>query len=185
MNETINTILSRRSIRAYKSEQIREEELETIIKAAKYAPSAINEQCWHFTVIQNKEILNKVNTACKQAMIESGNKMFAERAKDESFSIFYNAPTLIIISGDEKAIAPQVDCALAMENTFISAEALGIGSCWIHAVVNLLSSENGKTLRQEFQIPEGFTPYCAAAFGYKAADASPAPRKEGTVTILK
>jgi nitroreductase len=185
MNETMNTILSRRSIRAYKQEQIKEEELQTMLQAARYAPSAINEQCWHFTVVQNKEILDKINKACKEAMIKSGNKMFAERAKDESFSIFYNAPTIIIISADEKAVAPQLDSALAMENIFLAAEALGLGSCWIHAVVNLLGSENEKALREELKIPDGFSAYCAAAFGYKAADASPAPRKEGTVTILK
>lgn len=185
MNETMNTILNRRSIRGYKEDQLKEEELQTIIEAGKFAPSAINEQCWHFTIIQNKELLHKINKACKEIMIKSGNKMFAERAKDENFSVLYNAPTFIIISGDEKAVAPQVDCALAMENMFLAAEAMNIGSCWIHAVINLLGTDEGKALKEELQIPEGFAPYCSAAFGYKAADGSAAPRKEGTVTIIR
>jgi nitroreductase len=184
MNEGLNIILNRRSIRAYKQEQIKEEELQTIIEAGKFAPSANNEQCWHFTIIQNKDILIRINNACREIMMKSPNKMFAERAKSEDFSVFYNAPTLFIISADEKAVAPQVDSALAMQNAFLAAEALGIGSCWIHAVVNFLNSEAGKALKQELQIPEGFTVYASSAFGYKAMEASPAPRKEGTVTII-
>lgn len=185
MNETMKTILDRRSIRAYTPDQIKEEELETILTAGKYAPSAINEQCWHFTVVQNKELLNKINTACKNMLAKSGNKVFEERLKDENFSIFYNAPTFIIISGEQKAVAPQIDCALALQNMFLAAHSIGIASCWVHAVANLFNTEEGKVLRDELKLPEGYTPYCSGAFGYKAMVANAALRKENTVTILK
>jgi ABC-type polysaccharide/polyol phosphate transport system ATPase subunit len=59
-------------------------------------------------------------------MLRSGNKTFEERAKAENFSIFYHAPTLIVVSGDEKAITPQQDCALALGNMFLAAESIGI-----------------------------------------------------------
>jgi len=65
MNETIQTILSRRSVRSYSSEQIKDEELDLILKAGLYAPSAHNQQSWHFTVIQDKEVINKLNKAAK------------------------------------------------------------------------------------------------------------------------
>jgi nitroreductase len=185
MNGTIKTIMERRSIRAYKPDQIKEEELNTILEAAKFAPSAINEQPWHFTVIQKKDVLDRINKACKDMFIKSDNKIFAERAKDENFSVFYNAPTFIIVSGTEKAVAPQVDCALALENMFLAAASMNIGSCWIHAVHSLFNTEEGRTLRTEFNIPEDHAVYCAGAFGYKAMEASPAPRKENTVTIIR
>lgn len=185
MNETIKTLLERRSIRAYKADQLKDEELNTLIEAGRFAPSAINEQPWHFTVVQKKEVLDKINNACKDMFIKTGNKMFAERAKDENFSVFYNAPTFIIVSGYEKAVAPQMDCALALENMFLAAESLNIGSCWIHAVIGLLNTEEGKAFKKELAIPEEYAVYCAGAFGYKAMEGSPAPRKENTVTIIK
>ncbi|MCX7921760.1 MAG: nitroreductase [Clostridia bacterium] len=186
MNETIKTILSRRSIRAYKQEQIKDEELQAILEAGKFAPSAMNQQSWHFTVVQNKELLHRINEACRVVFEKSDDERFKERAKDENFSVFYNAPTFIIISGDEKAIAPKNDCSLALGNMFLAAESLGIGSCWIHAVNYIFNVEETKSLKSDLGIPEGYTPLCSGAFGYKAAESPlPAPRKEGIVNILK
>jgi nitroreductase len=185
MNEVIKNILNRRSTRAYKAEQITDEELNSIIQAGQFAPSAINQQPWHFSVVQNKELLRKISSACKESILQSGNKIFEEKAKDENFSIFYNAPTLIIILGDPKAVAPQIDCSLALENMFLAAESLNIGSCWINAVLTLINSEAGKDLRASLEIPTGYSAFAAGAFGYKATDAAPAPRKENTISILK
>jgi nitroreductase len=185
MNETIKTILNRRSTRAYKQEQINERELQLILEAGQYAPSAIDEQPWHFSVVQNKELLSRINEACKAAFIKSGNKRFEDRAKDEGFSVFYNSPTLIIVSGDEKTVAPQIDCALALQNMFLAAESIGIGSCWIHAVAGILNSEEGKAFRSELDIPEGHLAYCSGAFGYKGMEAAATARKENTVKIHK
>jgi len=186
MNETINTILSRRSVRAYKQEQIKDEDLQIIINAGMFAPSAMNQQSWHFTAVQNKETLQKINQATKSILLKSGNKRFEEMAKLESFNAFYNAPTLIIISGDEKAIAPQCDCVLAMENIFLAASSIGIASCWIHAITHLSSTEEGNTLLSELGIPKGNKLFASAAFGYSAAEApASAPRKENSVTIIR
>ncbi len=186
MNETLKTILNRRSFRAYKPEQIKDEELQTILEAGSYAPSGGNTQPWHFTVIQKGDVLQKINAACRETMLKSGNKAFEERAKAENFSIFYHAPTLIVVSSDEKAITPQYDSALALGNMFLAAESIGIGSCWINALSMLLNAEAGKALNKELGIPEGYKVYGSGAFGYKAMEhPSPAPRKEGTVTIIK
>lgn len=186
MNETLKSIFDRRSIRQYKQEQIREEELQTILEAGKFAPSAMNQQSWHFTVVQNKAMLEKINALCKIAFLKSGNKRFEERAQAENFSPFHNAPTFIIVSGDGNAIAPQNDGSLALGNMFLAAYSLGIGSCWIHAMNYLFSTEEGKTLKKELGIPEGYVSVGAGAFGYPAAQPpAPAPRKEGTVNIIQ
>src|ERR1035437_9048356 len=104
MSETISTLLSRRSIRTYKDVQIKEEELQTILKAGQYAPSARNDQSWHFTVVQNPEILEKISAIAKEIYGKSDNELFRERAKVENFSLFYHAPTYIIVSGENSAI---------------------------------------------------------------------------------
>jgi nitroreductase len=183
---TLRIIFERRSIRSFKEVQISESDLDTIIEAAKYAPSAMDEQLWHFTVIQNKEILSRINSVTKALYEKSGNPRFEERAKTENFSPFYNAPTYIIVSVDEKAIAPQADGALALGNAFLAAEALGIGSCWIHAVNFLYTTSEGKQLLKELGVPEGYIPIGSGAFGYGAVGKpSPTARREGLVNFLR
>jgi nitroreductase len=181
----MRTILNRRSTRAYKQEQIKDDELQLILEAGQFAPSAINEQPWHFAVIQNKELLGKINEACKAAFINSGNKRFEDRAKEEGFNVFYNSPTLIIVSGEEQTVTPQIDCALALQNMFLAAESIGIGSCWIHAIAGILNSEEGQILRSQLGIPQGHLAYCSGAFGYKAMESAALPRKENIVNIIK
>ena len=184
--ESLKILFERRSIRSFKEEQIKDSELEIILKAAKFAPSAMGQQPWHFTVIQNKEILNRINTLTKKIFEKSGIPRLEERAKAENFSAFYNAPTYIIVSVDEKSVAPIADGALALGNALLAAEGLGIGSCWIHAVNQLYANDEGKELLKELGIPEGYIPIGSGAFGYIAGEKpEPAPRKEGNVNIIK
>ncbi|WP_010233701.1 nitroreductase family protein [Clostridium arbusti] len=186
MSEALRNLLERRSVRAFKSEQIKDEELQQILEAGKYAPSAANQQSWHFTVIQNKEVLQKINDVTKAVFGKSGNKIYEERTKAKDFSAFYHAPTYIIVSADEKAIAPVADSALALGNLFLAAEALGIGSVWIHAVNFLYTTEEGKALFKELGIPDGYIPYGSGAFGYNAGEKpKAAPRRQETVNIIK
>lgn len=185
MNETLKTILNRRSIRSYKPEQLRDEELQTILEAGKFAPSGMNTQPWHFTVVQNKELLQSINATIRESLLKSGNEFMKERAKAENFSVFYHAPTLLLVSGDENALTPQYDCTFAMANMLLAAESLGIGACFIYGVVSTLNTAEGEALRKELGIPAGYKIYCSAACGYKAEAPSPAPRKEGTVNIIK
>jgi nitroreductase len=185
MNETLKTILNRRSIRAYKLEQIKDEELQTILEAGKFAPSGMNTQPWHFSVIQNKDLLNKINGAIKDGLLKSGNPQMAGRAKAEDFSIYYHAPTLIIVSADPKVATPQFDSALALGNMFLAAASLGVASCWIHAVSVTFNAEPAKSMLKELAVPDGYTIYGTGAFGYSAVESpSPAPRKDGLITIL-
>ncbi len=185
-NETLKTILKRRSIRSFKQEQIKDEELLTILEAAKYAPSAMGQQPWHFTVIQNKEVIAKIDEFGKKFFLNSGVERFVERAKAENFSLNYHAPTYIIASGDVNAIAPVNDVSLAIGNIFLAAESLGLGAVWIHAVNHLKTSDEGRELFKELGIPEGYEPFGSVALGYNGGEIpEPAPRREGTVNIIK
>ncbi|HBE80616.1 MAG TPA: hypothetical protein DDW65_22950 [Firmicutes bacterium] len=66
INETLKIIKRRRSIRRFKDEQIKDAELQAVLEAGLYAPNA-GDQAWHFTVVQNKELLNRLNLAAKEA----------------------------------------------------------------------------------------------------------------------
>jgi nitroreductase len=186
MNETMKTILSRRSIRKFKPEQISDEDLNVILQAGQYAPNAMNEQLWHFVAVQNKDLLNKLTDAFKNVYLKSGNPKFEAVAKSENFNPYYNAPTFIMVFCDEKAIAPTHDGSLAIGNMLLAAEAQGLGGCWLHAVNFVFNSVEGKDIVKEYGVPEGYAPVGALAVGYKAVESpEPSPRKEGTITILK
>lgn len=186
MVETLKVIRNRRSTRAFMPEQIKEEELKEILDAGIYAPSANNKQPWHFTVIQNKELIDRLNTDFKELAQKSGNSYLESVGKNEKFHVFYNAPTVILLSGDKNNHSAAVDCAAAAENMLIAAEALGIGSCWIGFIAHLLNSEKSSEYNKELGIPEGYREFHAVALGYKKIIAANAPaRKENTINYIR
>jgi nitroreductase len=186
MNETIKVINSRRSIRRYKAEQIKDTELQEILNSALYAPNAVNQQKWHFTVIQNKDMLSRMVGIIKENIINSQNEFLSKRASDPGYNTFYNAPTVIMISGDEKAMQIQIDCGLAAENIALAAESLNIGSCIITSSGFLFMSQKGMDLKKELGIPEGYNHICTIALGYKDSEnpASP-PRNRDVINYIK
>ncbi|HEX9062869.1 MAG TPA: nitroreductase family protein [Clostridia bacterium] len=185
-NETINTILKRRSIRAFKEEQIKDGDLELIVKAGLYAPSAMNQQSWHLTVISKKEVIEKINSTAKEIFKNSDVEYLKERAKSEKFDLFYNAPAIIIISGDQSAVLPESDAAAATENILLAAASLGIGSVWVGSSGYIFPTEAGKALKKELGIPDEYKPINIAALGYNAAEAPAAPpRKENKVNYIR
>lgn len=185
-NETVTSVLNRRSTRVYAPEQIKDEELETIIQAGLYAPSAHNDQSWHFTVIQSKEIIDLLSAETKAVLGKSGDAYGEKFAKSEKFHVFYNAPTVILVSGRKDALVPEIDCSAAIENMLIAAESINIGTCWIGFVAYLFKSTDGDELRKKLNIPEGYEPFNAVSVGYKKIIQSKAPkRRENTVSYIK
>ncbi|WP_054874056.1 nitroreductase family protein [Oxobacter pfennigii] len=186
MNETISTLLSRRSIRNYTAEQVSDENLKAILEAAVYAPSAVNQQSWHFTVIQNKEVLDNMAADLKDSFKKSNNPRFQQLGTNENFSPFHRAPTVIVISGDEKAVAPEADCAAAAQNILLAAESLGLGACWVNMTIFLLNSEKGALWKKNLGIPEGYKPLYSITLGNKGtANPKAAPRKENSINYIK
>ena len=188
MNEVINTILTRRSIRVYNTDKpIAQADLDLILKAGLYAPSGCNAQPWHFTVLQNKEIRHLLNVETKKELLKTTSQMFLNMAKNEKFDIFYNAPIAIIVSMDTLAEAPVSDCAAATQNMLLAAHSLGIGSCWVGLIAYLFNNERGEAYRRLLNIPDGYTPLHAAVFGYAKMPKPPAPfaRRENTISDIK
>lgn len=185
-NETLRTIKSRRSIRSFKDEQITNEELQAVLEAGLYAPSAGNQQAWHFTAIQNKELLAWLNNEAKAVAKEVDHEHIRKMASNEKFNIFYGAPTLILVSGDEQAMVIEADCAAANQNMLLAAEALGLGACWINLVLLAFDSPRAKEYIKELGIPDGYKPYCSIVLGYKKTEAINAPeRKPDLVNYIK
>jgi nitroreductase len=157
----IDVIMNRRSIRSYKPEQIKDEELNTILECGINAPSAMNKQSWEIRVIQNSEILEKIEGS------------------------FHNAPTLIVIaSADDNFFSP-VDCGLLGQNILLAAEALDIGTCVIGNIVRFLNSPEGADVVKSLELSEGYKPLYGIAVGYKNEKPDAKPRDKEKIKILK
>ena len=188
MNDIIQAILTRRSVRAYQPRQIGEKDLQEILLAGQYAPTAMGDQLWHFTVVQNAELKEKLQMLCKASFKNSDIPSLRELSSRDDVHVFYHAPTLVIVSADSKAVAPLWDSVLAMENMLLAASSLGISSCWVHSPMIVYGTPEGPASLSSIGLnfPEGHVPYAAAVFGYSAQPLpEAAPRKPDTVTFLK
>ena len=178
-NLVLDTIMKRRSVRSYKEEQLKEEDLQAILDAGIQAPSANNCQPWHFTVIQDKEFIEYMNEKSKEIMIDSDDDTISTAGKG-NVNLFYNAPTLIIVAGNENEVSAKVDCSAAIENMLIAAESLNIGGVWI-GMLRFFISDNKEV--KKLNIRDGFRPFYAVALGYKKDDAVSGPTKRNTDVI--
>lgn len=184
-NEVLTVIKERRSIRAFLPDQIGDEELEAIVEAGRFAPNGGGE-AWHFTVIQNTEILEEVNRLAKLYAATSGLPWLEDLGRNGEFHSVYHAPTVILVSADEQGVCSEADTAAATQNLLLAAESLGVASCWGYFATQAFLTEEGNALRKELKIPEGYKVYTSVMLGYRAGEAPLASeRKPGTVTFIK
>ena len=181
MADVFDVIKNRRSVRAYKDEQIQDDEIEKILEAAILAPTARGEAPWHFTVVQNKELLEEINESVRSILSNSGDELLEGIAK-AGVNVMHNAPTVVFVSAKSDATNMQADCSAAIENMLIAAEGLDIGSCWLGLVAIYFSVEENL---KKLHIPEGYTPLYGVALGYKVEPNEPNPRDDVLVNWLK
>lgn len=174
-NPVLEAIADRRSIRGYQPEQITKEQLDILLKAAEQAPSARNAQAWHFTVVQNKDIIKEVND-------EANAKLKREPGAD----IFYGAPTVIFISCDPDAHPwARLDCGIACENIALAAHSIGLGSVIIGMAYVALDGEKKEYFDKLLKFPEKYTFAISIAIGIPTTTKDAHPIQEGRIDIIE
>lgn len=171
MNDLMKAIFeTRRSVRLYKSEQIKNDDLHTILAAATMAGSAMNEQSWFFAVIQKQDVIEEIGK------LATGN----------DFLPTYNAPTLIACFAKDGAIAGVENCTLAMANMMYAAVACDLASCWIHSVKQVFNNPKYMGLKTACGVPEGYTCIGSLVIGYQEGEPIPAkPRHQDVFSIIR
>jgi nitroreductase len=186
VKETLQVIKNRRSIRKFKPEQIPYPVLQEILECALYAPSAMNQQKWHFTVVQDKDSINRMVFLIKENILKSGNEGFIKRANTAGYHTFYEAPTVVIISAEDKAPFSQFDCGAAAQNLTLAAAAQDIGSCIVSSSAFMFAADKDNSLKKEFGIPQGYVHICAIALGSIDGETPEAPpRKKDVVNYIR
>ena len=171
VNPVIESLLTRRSIRSFSQKKISRQDLDLILKAGIYAPSGMNRQTMRLTAVTDAEKIQKL------AHI-TGEKL--ER-KDYGF---YNANVIIIPSNERGSRWGMEDNACALENIFLAAHSLGIGSVWINQLRDICDEPEIRRLLREWQIPDEHVIYGIAALGY-ADGKPPLAEKKGIIKIIE
>jgi nitroreductase len=176
----IAAIRARRSIREFTSAPVAPSDLEAIVEAATFAPSAMNEQPWLFTILTDKALLSHISKAAKAHALEQ----FAEEShfdharqmlSDPKFDIFYSAPALIVVSAPAALPWAVEDCTLAAQTLMLAAHGLGLGTCWIGFAQQWLNTEEG---RKAIKLPEGHLAVAPLIVGHPKGQPHDAARRK-------
>lgn len=174
-NAVVDAVLNRRSVRSYTAAQISDSELETILQAGLWAPTARNGQEINFYVIQNK------------AIIEELAKGFAKSTSDveKALNFTYGAPTLILLYGKTDARYMAMDAGIAAENMSLTAHSLGLGSLIIGMIKEYLYSDEGRRFSASLGIPEDYSFGIALAVGHSDKPTTSRPRLEDRIKYFR
>lgn len=185
-NSVLEAIMNRRSVRTFSEQQISDEDLELIIQAGLYAPSSMNQQNWHITVVQDQKLLDDISDKAKLSGLGTGNDHIEKMMSNPSLQIFYHAPTVIFVSGERDTYSPDVNVSAAIENMLLAAHSLGISSCWIGLSRYIFHGDYKDEYQKKLQIPDNFQPGYSIVLGYnKAHQPELKPRREGTVNYIR
>ena len=170
MNETLQVLKTRRSVRKYKTEQITDAELNAILEAGTWAPTGMGLQSPLMVVVQDAETIAALS------------RMNAEVMGSPGMDHFYGAPTVIVVLADTSRPTWIEDGSLVMGNLMNAAHAVGLGSCWINRARQVHQTEEGAALLRKWGVPEGYAGIGNCILGYAAVETpTAAPRKENFV----
>lgn len=147
--DVLDAIRNRRAVRRYKAQSPSESELRQLIDCAIWAPSAMNDQSWHFTVITRSDLLRRIAQDAKTWLRENEpqlaqNPHLRQVLADPEFDLLHYAPALVIISAPAAGKWSEDGCALAAQNLMLGATGLGLGTCWIGLVQEWLNTSQGR-----------------------------------------
>jgi nitroreductase len=173
-NEVLRAIRERRSIRRFKAEQIKDDELKVVLDAGTWAPTGMGKQDPWIVAVQNKEQIGQLARMNAQVMGTTGNP-------------YYDAPTLVLVFAPADWVNNIKDGSLVLENMMLAAHSIGLASCWINREDAMFRTEEGKALLKQWGLPEeGLVGVGALSLGYAASyPHTVKPRKPDYYRIIK
>lgn len=168
MNEAMNNLLTRRSVRKYTGQQVPDDLLDSILEAGLYAPTGMNTQNIYMVAVRDKETRDQLMRMNAAVMGREGDP-------------FYGAPCVIVVLGDADGYPVVENGSLVLGNLMNAAHAVGLGSCWIHRAKQTFETEEGKALLRKWGLPETLVGIGNCILGYAAENPEAKPRKEGRI----
>ena len=175
MNEIMNVMKERRSIRKFKPDMPSKEDLNQIIEAGLYAASGMGKQAAIIVAVTNKELRDKLSEMNRRI-----------GGWEKGFDPFYGAPAMLIVLTKKDWPTGIYDGSLVMGNLMLAAHDLGIGSCWIHRAKEEFETQWGKELLKSLGIEDEYEGIGHCALGYVDGEYPNTPeRKENRVYYIR
>ncbi len=186
MNQVIETIRSRRSVRAYEAKPVPRDLVNAVIEAGNEAPSAMNSQPWRFVVVEDAAAKKKLLSAAMpkaKAITEKVKDVDPERyeAIKKRYAelpdpVYYSAPVVVFVIGSGNYAAHS--CPLACENMMLAAHALGLASCWVGFGAMVTDDPE---VRKLLELKDGDEIFGPILLGYPKAHPPRPPKKDPNV----
>ena len=157
LNETLELMQTRRSVRDFKPDMVPEDILDKIIEAGLWAANGRNRQSPIIIKVTDKSVRDRLSRLNAEIMGTDSDP-------------FYGAPAVLIVLADKSEPTYLYDGSLVMGNLMLAAHSLGIGSCWIHRAKEEFESEEGKALLKKWGIEGDYEGIGHCVLGYAAAE---------------
>jgi len=159
--DVLDVMRKRRTVRRFTDEQVTDEQVETILEMGMYAPTYMNRKPWHFVVIRDKELQERLGeTLSVRPYVQEVSVVIA----------VYGAPDI--------SSTWDLDGAAAIENMLIAATALGLGSAWAGSRGNLAWKEAEELMQAALKVPSGFRALSLVCLGHEAKTVAPHTKDE-------
>ena len=169
MNETLKTLMERRSCRSYKSDPVPAEILDQILEAGTFAATGMGKQSPIMIAVTDQKVRDRLSRMNADVMGANNDP-------------FYGAPTVIVVLADKAVPTYLYDGSLVMGNLMNAAHSLGIASCWIHRAKEEFDSEEGKAILKDLGIEGDYEGIGHCILGYADGEIRPAAlRKENYI----
>ena len=174
MNEVLEAMKTRRSIRQFKTDMVEQDKIDQIVEAGLYAASGMGKQATKIIIVKNKEFRDKLAAVNAKIM---GQPVGADP--------FYGAPVVLIVLADKDWFTGVYDGSLVMGNLMLAAHALGIGSCWIHRAKETFELPEYKEVLKSLGIEGNWEGIGHCILGYTDGDEpKAAPRQDKRVYTI-
>ena len=173
MEDILDTIVSRRSVKKYKEVVPTKEEIDKVIKAGMYAPSGKNKQSSIILAITNKQVRDDLSRLLADFRGVEGDP-------------FYGAPVVLAVLADNSISTHVYDGSVVMENMLLEAHSIGLGACWIHHAKEVFNSAYAKNLLNNLGIAGDYEGVGFCILGYSGVELNtPIPRKDNFVYFVE
>ena len=174
MEQTIQTMYDRTSIRKYQARPVEREVIEKILQAGVQAPCGGNTQFWKFLVLESGDAKYKLNLAVRDGMrdLVLGENPYKSKvngkraAQNDDYCCFFHAPVWIIVANYKTHPNAMADSTLAVSNIMHAATAMGLGTCWVNQVPWTQDDERVKAVLQEFGLTDDHVICASLSLGY-------------------
>jgi nitroreductase len=174
----------RRAVRDYEDKAVSDDLIKEIINDSIKAPNGRNLQAWHFVIVNSKNFINRITEAQKKVILNdldknpnSPYKMIESAVRNGPFTPFYNAPSLVLITGQKDIRTLPTDCGILTAYFMLSAAARGLGTCFIFQGTLI----EDKTIRSDLGIPEDHRIFGSIIIGYPKTIPPMPERKEPVI----